>query len=137
MALQSSVLLGVLLILGCAVTSSRATNSRYSDAKRGSASVNRSSFPEGFIFGEAGSAYQVPQVAEKVMDQSNGDVAIDPYHWYKEDVRLIKEIGFDAYRFSISWSRLLPSGKLSGGVNKEGIKYYKRLIKKLVASGYD
>ncbi|KAM1392887.1 hypothetical protein PS1_029179 [Malus domestica] len=58
MALQSSVLLGVLLILGCAVTSSRTTNSRYSDAKRGSASVNRSSFPEGFIFGAAGSAYQ-------------------------------------------------------------------------------
>ncbi|CAN6558962.1 unnamed protein product [Malus baccata var. baccata] len=102
------------------------TNSRYSDAKRGSASVNRSSFPEGFIFGEAGSAYQA------VEDQVYG---IHSLTNIQEDVRLIKEIGFDAYRFSISWSRLLPSGKLSGGVNKEGIKYYKRLIKKLVASG--
>ncbi|KAA8549581.1 hypothetical protein F0562_001401 [Nyssa sinensis] len=112
--------------------------------------LNRSSFPQGFVFGAASSAYQVeggtntstgkgPSIwdtfthtyPEKIQDQSNGDVAIDSYYQYKEDVKLIKEMGLDAYRFSISWSRVLPSGKLSGGVNKEGIKYYTNLINEL------
>ncbi|KAM4084646.1 hypothetical protein ACB094_08G148300 [Castanea mollissima] len=51
------------------------------------------------------------------------------------DVRIMKKMGLDAYRFSISWSRVLPKGKLSGGVNKEGIKYYNKLINKLLARG--
>ncbi|KAK9941266.1 hypothetical protein M0R45_017879 [Rubus argutus] len=72
---------------------------------------------------------------DKIKDGSNGDVAIDAYHHYKEDVEIMKDMGFDAYRFSISWSRLLPNGTLSGGVNKEGIKYYNNLINELLANG--
>ncbi|GLT57776.1 hypothetical protein SLA2020_307250 [Shorea laevis] len=115
--------------------------------------ISRNSFPDGFIFGTASSAYQYEgaaneggrgpsiwdtfthQYPEKITDGSNGDVAVDSYHRYKEDVRIMKEMGLDAYRFSISWSRVLPKGKLSGGVNKEGIKYYNNLINELLANG--
>ncbi|CAN6696196.1 unnamed protein product [Malus baccata var. baccata] len=53
----------------------------------------------------------------------------------KEDVKIMKDMGLDAYRFSISWSRLLPNGKLSGGVNKEGVQYYNNLINELLNKG--
>ncbi|KAI5382235.1 variant 2, Beta-glucosidase 12 [Lathyrus oleraceus] len=114
---------------------------------------NRSSFPKGFVFGTASSAYQYEGAAfeggkgpsiwdnfthkypEKIKDRSNGDVAVDSYHKYKEDIELIKDLNMDAYRFSISWSRVLPKGKLSGGVNPEGIKYYNNLINGLLAKG--
>ncbi|XP_042479582.1 beta-glucosidase 13-like isoform X2 [Macadamia integrifolia] len=116
------------------------------------ASLSRDSFPAGFIFGTASSAYQYEGAAneggrkpsiwdtfthehpDKIMDQSNGDVAIDSYHRYKEDVSAMKEMGMDAYRFSISWSRILPDGTQSGGVNKEGIQYYNNLINELLAN---
>ncbi|CAK7339252.1 unnamed protein product [Dovyalis caffra] len=116
-------------------------------------SLNRGSFPAGFIFGTASSAYQYEGAAAKggrgpsiwdaythrypgkIQDGSSGDVAIDSYHRYKEDVGIMKEMGLDAYRFSISWSRILPNGKLSGGVNREGIKYYNNLIDELLANG--
>nr|POE81296.1 cyanogenic beta-glucosidase [Quercus suber] len=75
------------------------------------------------------------QRSGRIKDGSNGDVAIDQYHHYKKDVRIMKKMGLDAYRFSISWSRVLPKGKLSGGVNREGIKYYNNLINKLLAKG--
>ncbi|GMN26522.1 hypothetical protein TIFTF001_001341 [Ficus carica] len=74
-------------------------------------------------------------ITERIKDGSNGDVANDEYHHYKEDVGIMKEMNLDAYRFSISWSRLLPNGKLSGGVNKEGIEYYNNLINELLANG--
>ncbi|KAM6598092.1 hypothetical protein CsatA_008616 [Cannabis sativa] len=116
-------------------------------------SLNRSSFPTGFLFGTSSSAYQYEGGAQeggkgpsiwdtythkhpdKIKDGSNGDVAVDAYHRYKEDVKIMKEMGLDAYRFSISWPRLLECGKLSGGVNKEGIKYYNNLINELLANG--
>ncbi|KAK7314795.1 hypothetical protein VNO77_33323 [Canavalia gladiata] len=118
-----------------------------------STSLKRSSFPEGFIFGTASSSYQYEGAAnaggrgpsiwdtfthnypDKIKDRSNGDVAIDGYHRYKEDVEIMKDLNMDAYRFSISWSRILPKGKLSGGVNKEGINYYNNLINELLAKG--
>ncbi|OEL32861.1 Beta-glucosidase 24, partial [Dichanthelium oligosanthes] len=74
---------------------------------------------------------------EKIANGSNGDIAIDSYHRYQEDVKIMKDIGFNAYRFSISWTRILPNGKLSGGVNMEGIKYYNNLINKLLSEGVE
>ncbi|KAF3338293.1 beta-glucosidase 12-like protein [Carex littledalei] len=115
--------------------------------------LNRSSFPQGFIFGTASSAYQYEGGAreggrgpsiwdtfthlhpEKIDDHSNGDVADDSYHRYKEDVRLMKEMEMDAYRFSISWTRILPNGRLSGGVNRAGVDYYNNLINELLSKG--
>ncbi|XP_061347355.1 hydroxyisourate hydrolase-like isoform X7 [Gastrolobium bilobum] len=63
----------------------------------------------------------------------NGDVACDEYHKYKEDVRLMVETGLDAYRFSISWSRLIPNGR--GPVNPKGLQYYNNLINELISNG--
>ncbi|XLR18290.1 hypothetical protein S83_046202 [Arachis hypogaea] len=73
--------------------------------------------------------------AERIQDRSNGDVANDEYHHYKEDVGIMKYMNLDAYRFSISWSRILPKGKFSGGINQEGIKYYNNLIDELLSNG--
>ncbi|KAL2968468.1 hypothetical protein AAZX31_15G030600 [Glycine max] len=116
-------------------------------------SLNRSSFPQGFIFGTASAAYQYEGAAkedgkgasiwdtfthkypDKIQDRSNGDIAVDQYHRYKEDVQIMKYMNLDAYRFSISWSRILPKGKLSGGINQEGVKYYNNLINELLANG--
>ncbi|KAI9079405.1 hypothetical protein K1719_038704 [Acacia pycnantha] len=115
--------------------------------------LNRSSFPAGFIFGTASSAYQYEGAANedgkgpsiwdtfthkfpgKIKGGSNGDVADDSYHRYKEDVKIMKDMNMDAYRFSISWSRILPKGKVGGGINQEGIKYYNNLIDELLANG--
>ncbi|KAI4297461.1 hypothetical protein L6164_037351 [Bauhinia variegata] len=70
---------------------------------------------------------------EKIVDRRNGDVAVDGYSRYKEDVGILKDMNLDAYRFSISWSRILPKGKVRGGINQEGIKYYNNLINELLA----
>ncbi|KAK7270204.1 hypothetical protein RIF29_23177 [Crotalaria pallida] len=85
---------------------------------------SRDEFPADFVFGSATSAYQVEGAAKEdgrtpsIWDTfahagysygANGDVACDEYHKYKEDVRLMVETGLDAYRFSISWSRLIPT----------------------------
>ncbi|KAK3211286.1 hypothetical protein Dsin_015992 [Dipteronia sinensis] len=114
---------------------------------------NRSSFPTEFIFGTASSSYQYEGAAkedgrgpsiwdtfthnspDRISDRSNGDEAADFYHRYKEDVQIMKDMNLDAFRFSISWSRLLPRGKLSGGVNKEGISFYNNLINDLLSNG--
>ncbi|XP_030509884.1 vicianin hydrolase [Cannabis sativa] len=115
--------------------------------------LNKTSFPEGFIFGAGTAAYQSEGAAfldgkgpniwdaftrqhpEKFLDRSNGDVALDFYHRNKEDIKLMKKVGLDSFRFSISWSRILPKGKLSGGVNPLGVKYYNDLINELLANG--
>ncbi|XP_020553303.1 beta-glucosidase 13-like isoform X2 [Sesamum indicum] len=114
---------------------------------------NRSEFPPGFLFGAASSAYQYEGAAfeggkgpsiwdtfthnfsGKISDGSNGDVAVNFYYLYKDDIKLMKYIGLDAFRMSISWSRILPRGKLSGGVNKEGIDFYNNVLNELIANG--
>ncbi|XP_010413600.1 PREDICTED: beta-glucosidase 16 isoform X1 [Camelina sativa] len=115
--------------------------------------LSRNDFPEDFIFGSATSAYQCEGAAhedgrgpsiwdsfsenlpDKILDGSNGSIADDSYNLYKEDVSLLQEIGFDAYRFSISWSRILPRGTLKGGINQAGIDYYNNLINQLLSKG--
>lgn len=73
---------------------------------------------------------------EKITDGSTGDVADDSYNRYSDDIRIMKCMNMDACRFSISWSRVLPKAKLSGGVNSEGINYYNNLIDELLANGW-
>ncbi|XP_038898471.1 vicianin hydrolase-like [Benincasa hispida] len=114
---------------------------------------NRSSFPAGFIFGAGSAAYQLEGAAskdgrgpsiwdtftknhpEKIWDHSSGEIATDFYHRYKEDIKIMKLMGLDSFRFSISWSRILPKGKLRGGVNPLGVKFYNNVINELLANG--
>ncbi|QCE06585.1 beta-glucosidase [Vigna unguiculata] len=114
----------------------------------GADTYSRDDFPVDFIFGSGTSAYQVEGAVNTegrsssiwdtfthagYMQGENGDVACDGYHKYKEDVRLMVETGLEAYRFSISWSRLLPNGR--GPVNPKGLQYYNNLINHLVSNG--
>ncbi|KAL5762792.1 hypothetical protein ACOSP7_019056 [Xanthoceras sorbifolium] len=117
--------------------------------------LNRSSFPAGFIFGAGSSAYQYEGAAlidgrkpsiwdtftreqpEKILDHSNGNVADNFYNRYEEDIALMKEIGLDSFRFSISWPRIFPQGKISGGVNQEGVDFYNYLINQLKSNGIE
>lgn len=114
---------------------------------------NRTIFPAGFIIGAGTAAYQCEGAAyidgkgpsiwdtftkkhpEKISDASTGEVSLDFYHRYKEDIHLMKKIGLDSFRFSISWARVLPKGKISGGVNPLGVKFYNNLINELLANG--
>ncbi len=109
-------------------------------------------FPESFLWGAATSSYQVEGAVKEggrgpsiwdtfshspgrtAMDQ-NGDIAVDQYHRYKEDVQLMKWLGLKAYRFSVSWSRIFPDGY--GKLNEEGLSYYERLIDELLANGIE
>ncbi|KAM5552531.1 hypothetical protein ABKV19_027070 [Rosa sericea] len=143
MAFGGSVFLSMLLSLAAAASFSVGTSDAYYIP------FNRSSFPAGFLFGAGSAAYQSEGAAfldgrgpsiwdtfvrkhpEKIWDHSTGDVANDFYHRYKEDIKLMKKIGLDSFRFSISWPRLLPKGKLSGGVNPLGVKFYNNLINEL------
>ncbi|KAI3443429.1 hypothetical protein Pfo_000094 [Paulownia fortunei] len=117
--------------------------------------LTRHDFPKDFVFGAATSAYQVEggyaqgrrslsnwdafglQRPGKIADGSNGCVAINHYNQFKEDVALMKKLGLDAYRLSISWTRILPGGRLSAGVNREGVKFYNELIDLLLSEGIE
>ena len=69
----------------------------------------------------------------KTYNGDTGDVADDSYHLYKEDVRLLKNLGVSAYRMSIAWSRIFPQG--TGQPNPAGLDYYKRVLDELLANG--
>ncbi|CAI9103199.1 OLC1v1001645C1 [Oldenlandia corymbosa var. corymbosa] len=114
---------------------------------------SRKSFPKDFTFGAASAAYQYegastedergPSIWDtfsqnypnKIADHTTGNVTNDFYHRYKEDIQLMKSLGLDSFRLSISWSRVIPSGKLSKGVNKAGIAFYNNVINELLANG--
>ena len=78
-------------------------------------------FPTDFLWGASTSAYQTEEIPDGTSDFK---VAVDHYHRFEEDVRLFKELGLKAYRFSISWSRVMSNGK----VNPKGLEFYKKLI---------
>ncbi|KAJ8754702.1 hypothetical protein K2173_010793 [Erythroxylum novogranatense] len=115
-----------------------------------SESISRADFPDGFMFGTASSAYQFegavgegnkgPSVWDtfakqsgRILDFSNADTAVDQYHRFKDDIALMKDLGMDAYRFSISWTRIFPNG--TGETNPEGINHYNSLIDALLENG--
>lgn len=71
----------------------------------------------------------------RTRDGGNGDVATDSYRLWKEDVRLLKQYGVKAYRFSLSWSRIIPLGGRNDPINELGIQFYSNLIDELLANG--
>ncbi|WP_214415217.1 GH1 family beta-glucosidase [Sphaerisporangium fuscum] len=107
------------------------------------------SFPEGFVWGAATAAYQIegatgedgrgPSIWDTfsrtqgaIADGYTGDTACDHYHRYAGDVRLMKDLGLRAYRFSIAWPRVRPQG--AGPVNTAGLDFYERLVDELLAA---
>jgi len=112
--------------------------------------MNAPPFPPGFLFGAATSAYQIegghdadgkgPSVWDRfarrpgrVHKGHTGDVACDTYRDFQTDVAIMRLLGLGAYRFSISWPRVLPRGR--GAVNTPGLDYYDRLVDALLAAG--
>jgi beta-glucosidase len=110
----------------------------------------RLGFPDGFRWGVATSAYQIegavnedgrgPSIWDtythtpgKIRNNATGDVANDHYHRYKDDIALMRGLGAGAYRFSIAWPRIFPSG--TGQPNPKGLDFYSRLVDALLAAG--
>lgn len=105
-------------------------------------------FDKDFIWGVATAAYQIEGAENedgrgesiwdskftqgKILGDMNGEIACDHYHRYKEDIELLKELGIKNYRFSISWTRIFPSG--TGEVNLKGVEFYKNLVNRLIAA---
>lgn len=109
-----------------------------------------SKFPEDFLWGAATAAYQIEGAAHedgrgesiwdrfshtpgKTFNGDSGDVACDHYHRYPADIQLMTDLGLHAYRFSIAWSRILPTG--TGQVNEAGLAFYDRLVDALLKAG--
>lgn len=109
-------------------------------------------FPDPFIWGVAASAYQIEGGAfadgkglsvwdmqcrqkGKIRNDQTGEVACDHYHRFAEDVALMQAMGVQAYRFSISWPRVIPAG--TGALNARGLDFYDRLVDALLAAGIE
>jgi beta-glucosidase len=115
-------------------------------------SESNGSFPADFVWGAATAAYQIEGATHedgrgesvwdrfgatpgKVRNGDTGDVACDFYHRFPEDIALMRELGIDAFRFSIAWPRVLPEGR--GRVNQAGLDFYDRLVDELLAQGIE
>lgn len=112
--------------------------------------VKVTGFPEDFLWGSASAAYQIEggwdadgkgmtnwdtfvRIPGKTYKATTGDVAVDHYHRYKEDIALMAEMGLKTYRFSVSWARIYPDG--NGELNKEGIAFYNDIINECLKYG--
>src|SRR5256885_2320619 len=132
--------------LGMAATPARSEDV---EAKQAPDRHAAASFPNGFVWGTATSAYQIEGAVDedgrgrsiwdtfahtpgKIGDYSSADRANDLYHRYEEDVRLIKQLGVRAYRFSIAWPRVFPEG--TGAPNPKGLDFYVRLLDELLTN---
>jgi len=121
-----------------------------SSRKKATGPVAGRRFPDRFIWGVATASYQIEgawnedgkgesiwdrfaHTPGKIKNNDTGDVALDHYHRYKEDVQLMKSLGARAYRFSISWPRIFPEG--TGAANPKGLDFYSRLVDELLANG--
>ncbi|XP_023948571.2 myrosinase 1-like [Bicyclus anynana] len=131
--------LGVIALLCASVALTHAYNARHEVRK----------FPDGFLFGTATASYQVEGAwdadgkgeniwdrithtnPDHIMDKSNGDIADNSYYLYRRDVQMMRELGLDLYRSSISWTRILPSG-FPDKINEAGVQYYNNLIDELL-----
>ncbi|PKL40080.1 MAG: beta-glucosidase [Spirochaetae bacterium HGW-Spirochaetae-1] len=109
-------------------------------------------FPENFLFGAATAAFQIEGacaedgkgpstwdhftgIKGKIRGGSNASRACEHYHRYPEDIAIMKELNLDAYRFSISWPRIMPNGE--GVVNNKGLDFYSRLVDSLLDAGIE
>jgi beta-glucosidase len=110
------------------------------------------SFPDEFRWGVSTAAYQIEGAAQvdgrgesiwdrfshtpgKTLNGDTGDVACDHYHRWPTDIRIMQELGVNAYRFSIAWPRVLPTGR--GEVNEPGLAFYDRLVDALLETGIE
>jgi beta-glucosidase len=110
----------------------------------------RADFPSEFLWGAATSAYQIEGAADedgrgasiwdtfcatpgKVANGDSGEIACDSYNRYAQDIALMRELGLNAFRFSIAWPRIVPNGR--GRVNEPGLDFYDRLVDELLAAG--
>jgi beta-glucosidase len=110
------------------------------------------SFPTDFVWGAATASYQIEGAANedgrgesvwdrfcatpgKVRNGDSGAIACDFYHRYRDDIALMRELGLDAFRFSIAWPRVLPEGR--GKVNAKGLDFYDRLVDELLGNGIE
>ncbi len=108
---------------------------------------NSQYFPENFLWGVSTSAYQIEghpladgagqsiwhrfsHTPGMIANGDTGDIACDHYHRYNDDVKCMQALGLQAYRFSVSWSRVLPEGR--GRVNTKGLDFYERLVDALL-----
>ena len=121
-------------------------------AERMNGPVNELHFPTNFLWGAATAAYQIEgawnedgkgesiwdrfcHTPGKITNADTGDVACDHYHRYPEDIALMRQLGLKAYRFSVSWPRVLPSG--FGRINPAGLVFYDRLVDALLAANIE
>ncbi|CAG9765651.1 unnamed protein product [Ceutorhynchus assimilis] len=116
--------------------------------------INNHNFPENFSLGVATAAFQIEgawnadgkgenlwdwfmhKYPEKIEGQANGDVACDSYYQWQEDVKLLRDLGVNHYRLSISWTRILPDGLANNfTLNQKGVNYYRTIFKILLDAG--
>ncbi len=107
-------------------------------------------FPQNFAWGAATASYQIEggwnadgkgascwdrfaHTPGKILNSDTGDIACDHYHRWQEDVALMRQLGLKAYRFSVSWPRILPQGR--GPVNQAGLDFYSHLVDALLEAG--